>query len=114
MKNSRSPRRPITPAKQGQIIQRIIVDGWSSAQAADYFGVSQHLVDAWVADFRRNGMASLRQDPGRTFGGEFLQLTILQPVRLMMRRVSIGLRRSLPVESQVQPVPLRHFDKDGP
>jgi hypothetical protein len=57
-----SKGRGIAAARRGQIIQRVLVDGWSTAQAAAAFGLQERRVARWVADYRRHGMASLRQD----------------------------------------------------
>jgi len=46
--------------RRGQIIQRILVDGWSPAEAAAFLGVEERQVVQWVAAYRRDGMASLR------------------------------------------------------
>ena len=51
----------ITVPRRALIIQRVLVDGWTSAEVAATFDVSERQVDAWVADYRRLGMASLRQ-----------------------------------------------------
>ena len=54
--------RDITPARRGQIVQHVIVDGWSPAQAAAAYGVAERQVARWVAAYRRHGMASLRDE----------------------------------------------------
>jgi hypothetical protein len=54
--------REIAAAQRGQIIQRVLVDGWSAAQAAEAFDIQERQVMRWVADYRRHGMASLHQD----------------------------------------------------
>ena len=51
----------IGAATRGQIVQRVLVDGWSPAQAAASFGIGERQVARWVAAYRRYGMASLRQ-----------------------------------------------------
>jgi transposase-like protein len=114
MKNTESRRRTISVAQRGQIVQRLIVDGWTSVEAAAAFGVPKRIVEVWVADFRRHGMASLRQDPGRTLATEVIRFTVWRPVRAMWRKILIGLRGSLAPEPLVQPLPLRHSNKDGP
>jgi hypothetical protein len=114
MKNPELRCRTITIAQRGQIVQRVIVDGWTSAEAAAAFGVPRRTVEVWVTDFRRHGMASLRQDPGRTIAGEMLRFTVWRPVRAMWRKLLIGLRGSFPPEPLVQPLPLQHSNKDGP
>lgn len=66
-------RRKLTAAERGCIVQRVLVDGLSPAQAGAAFGVDGPLVDRWVAEYRRFGMASLRDecaaDNGRALGG---------------------------------------------
>lgn len=58
----------IAAVRRGQIIQRVLVDGWSTAQAAAVFGFPERRIARWVADYRRRGMASLREDdPGERF-----------------------------------------------
>jgi hypothetical protein len=110
MKNTESRRRIISVAQRGQIVQRVIVDGWTSAEAAAAFGVPRRIVEVWVADFRRHGMASLRQEPGRTIAAKMIRSTVWRPVQVMWRKV-LG---SLAPEPFVQPLPLRHSNKDGP
>jgi hypothetical protein len=62
MSKLRDRRQTIMPAQRGQIVQRVLVDGWSAAKAAAAFEVEERWVAAWVADYRRHGMASLRRD----------------------------------------------------
>jgi transposase-like protein len=114
MKNTELHRRTISVAQRGQIVQRVIVDGWTSVEVAVAFGVPERLVEAWVTDFRRHGMASLRQDPGRTIAAEMVRSKVWRPVRAMWRKLLNGLRGSLTPEPLVQPLPLRHSNKDGP
>jgi transposase-like protein len=109
MKNTELRRRAISVAQRGQIVQRILVDGWTSVEVAAAFGVPRRIVEVWVTDFRRHGMASLRQDPGRTLAAEVIRSTVWRPVRVMWRKF-LG---SLAPEPLVQPLPLRHSNKDG-
>ena len=110
MKNTELRPRTISVAQRGQIVQRVIVDGWTSTEAAAAFGVPRRIVEVWVADFRRHGMASLRQEPGRTIAAEMIRSTVWRPVRVMWRKF-LG---SLAPEPLVQALPLRHSNKDGP
>jgi transposase-like protein len=114
MKNPEPRRRTITIAQRGQIVQRVLVDGWTSAEAAAAFGVPRRTVEVWVTDFRRHGMASLRQDPGRTLAAEMIRFTVGRLVRATWRKLLIGLRGPFTPEPLVQPLPLRHSNKDGP
>jgi transposase-like protein len=114
MKNTELRRRTISVAQRGQIVQRVIVDGWTSVEVAAAFGVPKRIVEVWVTDFRRHGMASLRQDPGRTIASEMIRFTVWSPLRAMWRKLLIGMRGSLAPEPLVQPLPLRHSNQDGP
>jgi transposase-like protein len=107
MKDPLPSRRIITVAQRGQIIQRVIVDGWTSATVAATFGVPKKLVDVWVADFRRSGMASLRDQPSYILPAEVVRLRIWRPVRTIWRKMSIGLRRFFLAEPSIEPLPLR-------
>jgi transposase-like protein len=115
MKNKAPPRRrTITPVQRGQIVQRVIVDGWTNDEVARAFGVPRRLVEAWVADYRRYGMASLRQDTGRTVFADLLQVAVWRRMRARLNKLFIGIFGSLEPEPPVQPWPLRHSNKDGP
>lgn len=114
MKNPPLHRRKITVAQRGQIIQRVIVDGWTSAAVAASFGLPKRVVDVWVADFRRHGMASLRRDSGQTIAAEMVELAVSGPARTILRRISIGLRRFFVADAFVQPMPLRRSHDDAP
>jgi hypothetical protein len=114
MKNPEFHRRTISVAQRGQIVQRVIVDHWTSDEAAAAFGVPRRLVELWVADFRRYGMASLRQDYRRTLAAGMMQLAIWRPLRAALRRFSGGLRGSFGGAPPVRPLPLRQSNKDGP
>lgn len=88
MKKSSATRPTLTPARRGRIVQCVIVDGWTSAEAAAAFGLRERVVAAWVADYRRYGMASLRDTPRTTVAAELVRLRLLRPLRLVVRGVS--------------------------
>jgi transposase-like protein len=75
--------RTITAAQRGQIIQRVLVDGWSPGQAAAAVGVGERQLIRWVAAYKRHGMSSLRGDLS----------TESAPYR-WVRRLRAGLARS--------------------
>ncbi len=56
--------RDVAAATRGLVIQRVLVDGWSPAQAAASFGLGERQVAHWVAAYRRRGMKSLRERGG--------------------------------------------------
>jgi leucine-zipper of insertion element IS481 len=112
MKKRSTERVALTPAQRGQIVQRVIVDDWTSAEAAAAAGVPERLVDAWVADYRRDGMASLRHVPRKTVAAEIFRLWFGRPVRAVSRAVSTGLRRVFTREPPVSPSPLDRSNDD--
>jgi Homeodomain-like domain len=112
MKNRSAQSVALTPARRGHIVQRILVDGWTSAEAAAAIGVPERLVDAWVADYCRHGMASLRDVPRKTVAAEILRLWLGRPVRAVSRATSNGLRRLFVHEPPPSPSPLRRSTDD--
>jgi transposase-like protein len=62
MDSNPATNRPITAAQRAQLIQRVLVDGWSPAQVAKTCGFEERQIARWVADYRRRGMASLRAE----------------------------------------------------
>ena len=90
-------------ATRGQIVQRILVDGWSVAQTAAVFEVGERQVVRWVAAYRRHGMASLRDDVAAQAAPRrwFRQLV------LALRRLTAG-RSDAPPAAELAPfVPAR-------
>jgi hypothetical protein len=112
MNNAYAPHRTMTAARRALIVQRVLVDGWTSAEAAAGFAVSEHQVDIWVADFRRSGMTSLRRAPGKTLVVEIVRLAIGRPIRGATRRITNGFRRLLVHERLPQPLQLRRLNDD--
>ncbi|HEY3912813.1 MAG TPA: helix-turn-helix domain-containing protein [Stellaceae bacterium] len=100
------------PAQRGQIVQRVIVEGWTSAEAAAVFGVRERLVAAWVADYRRYGMASLRDRPGKSVAAEVVRLRLVHPVRAGLRGISSAARFLVGYERPAAPSPLRRSQDD--
>ena len=112
MKTSSAQRRTITVARRALIVQRILVDGWTSAEAAAAFGISKREVDLWVADFRRSGMTSLRRAPAKTLASHIVPLMISQPVRGIALRTASTLRRLLLREQRSEPLSLQRLNDD--
>ena len=112
MKTTSAQRRTITVARRALIVQRILVDGWTSAEAAAAFGISEREVDLWVADFRRSGMTSLRRAPAKTLASHIVPLMISQPVRGIALRTASTLRRLLLREQRSEPLSLQRLNDD--
>jgi transposase-like protein len=113
MNPASSPGRTITVARRALIVQRVLVDGWTSAETAAAFDVSEQLVDAWVADYRRHGMMSLRRVPGQTVVVEIIHVVVSRPLGGAARRIANGLRRLLVRDRPAQPLPLRRSSDDS-
>jgi len=64
MRKIKFEARQVTAAEQGHIVQRVLVDGWSAAQAAAAYRLDEKRVARWVVAYRRHGMASLRNEAG--------------------------------------------------
>ena len=99
MEHASSEARSITVARRALIVQRVLVDGWTSARAAAAFDVSERLVDAWVADYRRRGMTSLRRVPGKTVIAEIIDRQSeedRESLRTLAEVLVVKLRESLP------------------
>ena len=103
-------QRTLTKAQRGRIIQHVIVDGWSCGEAAATFDIEERLVAAWVADYRRHGMASLHRATKETVAAELVQMRLSQPVKSLMRRSIGAVRRMLMREhAAAPPSPLRRM-----
>lgn len=112
MKMPSAPPRTIPLARRALCVQCVLVDGWTSAKAAATFGISEHLVDIWVTDYRRYGMAGLRRTRDKVVALEILQLTLGRPISSAARRITIGLRRVFVREQIPRPLPLRRLNDD--
>jgi transposase len=97
--------RPLGAAERGWIVQRIIVDHWTAAEAAAAFDLDERLVALWVEDYRRRGMASLRES--RSERSSLLSLAA-RAGRRLLARLRRGSERapSPPIE-----VPPSHFKR---
>jgi hypothetical protein len=103
-----SKGREIAAVQRGQIIQRVLVDGWSAAQAAEAFDIQERQIAHWVAVYRRRGMASLRED----YATESLQHRWLRALRGWLLRCVGGLRRIASRSEPAQCIVLRRTGDD--
>lgn len=111
MKNP-APAVARTPAQRGQIVQRVIVDGWTCAEAAAAAGIPEQLVDAWVAAFRRHGMGSLRHAGRQPGAGAILRLRLYRPPVSLWAALASRLGRWFLAERPTGPASLRHLRDD--
>ena len=100
MHNNPATNGPITAAQRAQLIQRVLVDGWSPAQVAKSCGFEERQIARWVADYRRRGMASLRADiaPERLYHRAIarVRLALVQGFGLVWRGVAPATSMVLP------------------
>jgi transposase InsO family protein len=54
-----------TAVSRADLVQRVLRQGWSIAQTAAAFGVSTRTAHKWLARYRAEGMAGLRDRPSR-------------------------------------------------
>lgn len=112
MKSHSSQPRTLTAAQRGQIVQRVIVDGWTIADAAAAARLPERIVAVWVNDFRHNGMASLRQGPSKSVVAGYLHQRFARPVRLAFRGIGLGVRWLFAFEQRVPPSSIRQSRDD--
>ena len=112
MKRRSSQSHTLTAVQRGVIVQRVIVDGWTITAVAAAAGLPEPLVAAWVADFRRRGMASLRHRPGKTVVTDFVRWRLLRPVRLAGRGIASSMRWLFALEPLVPLSPIRQSRDD--
>src|SRR5438552_2951991 len=99
----------VAAVKRAQIIQRVLVDGWSPAQTAAVFAVPERRIARWVEDYRRRGMASLRDE----VPGERVHQRWLHALTGAVSRCYAGLRRGFGLVEPAPCVVLRRTE-DGP
>lgn len=114
MKITSARLNAITTTQRALIIQRVIVDNWTIDKAAATFGVPERTVAAWVRDYRRRGMASLRSASSRTVNAEFVRAVISRPVRAVLRKFRYGFWRAFFMDATIQALPPRRSNKEGP
>ena len=112
MRHKASRKRAISAARRGQIVQRVIVDGWTPARAAAQFDLPERLVEIWVADYRRRGMASLRHAPRRSIAAEIVALRLLRPAATLLRRLGRVVDWLFARQRPAAPAPLRGAQDD--
>jgi hypothetical protein len=113
MKTTSARPRSIPLARRALIVQRILVDRWTSAEAAAAFDVSERQVDTWVNEFRRDGMRSLHRPARKALPAEIVRFAISRPVRGLASRIASALRRLSLRERVPNPLPLQRLNDDG-
>ncbi len=100
----------VAAVKRAQIIQRVLVDGWNPAQTAAVFAVPERRIARWVEDYRRRGMASLRDE----VPGERVHQRWLHALTGAVSRCYAGLRRGFGLVEPAPCVVLRRTEDRPP
>lgn len=123
-----------TPWSRGQLIARVLREGWTVKRAAQAYGISPRTAYKWLARYRAGGEAGLadrpsvpRRMPHRTRPRRVLEIVALRAQRLpghvIARRVGVprstvsrvlrraGLARLVPA---TVPVAVRRYERERP
>jgi hypothetical protein len=100
----------IAAVKRAQIIQRVLVDGWSPAMAAAVFELPERRIARWVNDYKRRGMASLRDDAP----GERVVTRWVRALTGAVSRCYVGIRRGFGLVEPAPCVVLRRTEDRPP
>jgi len=100
----------IAAVKRAQIIRRVLVDGWSPAMAAAVFELPERRIARWVNDYKRRGMASLRDDGP----GERVMPRWVRALTGAVSRCYAGLRRGFGLVEPAPCVVLRRTEDRPP
>jgi transposase len=99
---------PLSPIGRRRVVDRVVVEGWSVAVAAEAAGVSERTVYRWLARFRCHGQQGLvdrRSVPGRiphkTSAERVSAICKLRQLRLTAAEIAEQLRMPLSTVSAV-------------
>jgi len=99
---------PLSPIGRRRVVDRVVVEGWSVAVAAEAAGVSERTVYRWLARFRCHGQQGLvdrRSVPGRiahkTSAERVSAICALRQLRLTAAEIAERLRMPLSTVSAV-------------
>jgi transposase InsO family protein len=99
---------PLSPIGRRRVVDRVVVEGWSVATAAEAAGVSERTVYRWLARFRREGHRGLvdrRSVPGwiphKTPADRVSAICALRRLRLTAAQISVDLSMPLSTVSAV-------------
>jgi transposase InsO family protein len=101
-------RAPLSPIGRRRVVDRVCVQGWSVAAAAEAAAVSERSVYRWLARFRAHGQPGLvdrppvpRRVPGRTAPDRVAAICALRRLRLTGAEISERLSMPLSTVSAV-------------
>jgi transposase InsO family protein len=125
---------PLSPIGRRRVVDRVVVEGWSVAVAAEAAGVTERTVYRWLARYRREGQRGLvdrRSVPGRiphkTSADRVSAICALRQLRLTAAQISVELsmplstvsavlhREGLGKRSRLEPVePICRYERSTP
>jgi transposase InsO family protein len=99
---------PLSPIGRRRVVDRVIVEGWSVAAAAEAAGVTERTVYRWLARFRADGVLGLvdrrsapRRIPHKTAPDRVRVICELRQLRLTAAEISTKLQMPLSTVSAV-------------
>jgi transposase InsO family protein len=125
---------PLSPKGRRRVVDRVVVEGWSVAAAAEAAGVTERTVYRWLARYRSCGQAGLidrRSVPGciphKTPCDRVSAICALRQLRMTAAQISVELsmplstvsavlkREGLGKRSRLEPVePIRRYERSAP
>jgi transposase InsO family protein len=125
---------PLSPIGRRRVVDRVVVEGWSVAAAAEAAGVTERTVYRWLARFRRHGQRGLVDRPSvpgriphKTPAERVSAICRLRQLRWTATRISIELsmplstvsavlrREGLGKRSRLEPVaPICRYERSRP
>jgi len=125
---------PLSPIGRRRVVDRIVVEGWSVAAAAEAAGVTERTVYRWLARYRRHGAAGLvdrrsvpRRLPHKTPIDRVSAICRLRQLRMTAAQISVELsmplstisavlkREGLGKRSRLEPVePIKRYERSAP
>jgi transposase InsO family protein len=127
-------RAPLSPIGRRRVVDRVVVEGWSVAAAAEAAGVAERTLFRWLARFRAEGQVGLvdrrpipRRVPRRTPRDRVLAICELRRLRLTAAEIAERLEMPLSTVSAIlkreglgkrsrlePPEPIRRYERARP
>jgi transposase InsO family protein len=125
---------PLSPIGRRRVVDRVVVEGWSVAAAAEAAGVTERTVYRWLARWRAHGQAGLvdrrsapKRIPHKTPADRVSAICRLRQLRFTAARISVELsmplstvsavllREGLGKRSRLEPIePICRYERSAP
>jgi transposase InsO family protein len=125
---------PLSPKGRRRVVDRVLLEGWSVAAAAEAAGVTERTVYRWLARWRAHGAVGLvdrrsapRRIPHKTPADRVKAICALRQLRMTAAQISVELqmplstvsavlrREGLGKRSRLEPVePIKRYERSAP